>query len=307
MFYTITLNPTVDRLLFLEGNLVKGKNNRLRKVAYDIGGKGHHGSYAMNQLGVQNQALGFCGTTNESKLAAILSDKGIDYDFVEVQGKATRESYVILEENVGGSILITEKGFPVTNDAIELLHEKIGSKVLATDRVLIAGSLPPGFELHHLEDLLTQLKEIGCFIACDLSGGALKKAAEMGVDFIKPNRFEIQELIPSDDHFLDHVKDLSKQIDYIVVSLGKDGSICSHAGELYEVKTPTVQIVNDTGAGDCFVGTFLAGLSLHKSLEENLSFASGCAASQVQHNDSTTFSIKDAQELQKEVTVTKLA
>lgn len=306
MIYTITLNPTIDRLLFLEGTLTKGKNNRLRKVAYDIGGKGHHGSYAMNQLGVKNQALGFSGTINASKLEKILSDKGIIYDFVEVYGKPTRESYVILEEGIGGSILITEKGFNITDYDIELLYEKIEKKVQEEDMVLIAGSLPPEFELRDLEDLVKRLKKIGCFIACDLSGEALKKAVEIGVDFIKPNRFEIEELIPSGDNFLDHIKELSKKVDYVIVSLGKDGSVCSHAGEVHQVSVPTVELVNDTGAGDCFVGTFLASLSLSKPLTECLSLASACAANQVQYNDSTTFNIKDARKLQKEVTVKKL-
>lgn len=306
MIYTITLNPTIDRLLFLEGTLTKGKNNRLRKVAYDIGGKGHHGSYAMNQLGAKNQALGFCGTTNQSKLEKILSQKGIDHDFVEVFGKPTRESYVILEEGVGGSILITERGFQITDYDSELLYEKIEQKVQAEDLVLIAGSLPPGFDLQQLVTLLKQLKQIGCFIACDLSGEALTKAVEIGVDFIKPNRFEIQELIPSDADFQDAVRDLSKKVDYVVVSLGKDGSMCSHADELYEVSTPDVKLINDTGAGDCFVGTFLASLSLNQPLEECLSLASACAADHVQYNDSTTFNLKDARKLQKEVTVKKM-
>ncbi|SFH65460.1 1-phosphofructokinase family hexose kinase [Pisciglobus halotolerans] len=306
MIYTVTLNPTIDRLLFLEGTLTKGKNNRLEKIAYDIGGKGHHGSYAMNQQKVKNQALGFCGTTNENKLEKILADKDIQHDFVEVYGKATRESYVILEAEVGGSILITEKGFRVTDYDSELLYEKIESKVQKDDIVLIAGSLPPGFELNDLEDLLNRLKKIGCFIACDLSGEALKKAVEIGVNFIKPNRFEIQELIPSEANFLDRLRELSKKIDYVIVSLGKDGSICSHAGELLQVSTPIVGLVNDTGAGDCFVGTFLASFSLKKPLKECLSLASACAADHIQYSDSTTFSIKAARKLQKKVTIQTL-
>lgn len=306
MIYTITLNPSIDRLLFLEGTLTKGKNNRLQKIAYDIGGKGHHGSYAMNQLDVKNLALGFSGTTNENKLTKVLADKGVQHDFVEVYGKATRESYVLLESDASGSTLITEKGFKVTNYDIELLSQKIESKVMPNDMVLLAGSLPQGFDLTNLEDILNQLKEIGCFIACDFSGEALKKAVSMSVNFIKPNRYEVQSLIPSDGSFLDHIRELSKQVDYVIVSMGKEGSICSYGDTLLQVSAPTVSVVNDTGAGDCFVGTFLANLSLKKPLEECLSFASACAASQVQYSDSSTFKIKQATILQKKVTVKKL-
>ncbi|MGB3160592.1 MAG: 1-phosphofructokinase family hexose kinase [Carnobacterium sp.] len=306
MIYTITLNPAIDRLLFLEGSLTKEKNNRLQKITYDLGGKGHHGSYAMSRLEIDNQALGFCGTTNKNKLEKILLEKEINHDLIDVYGKPTRESYVILEADISGSILITERGFQITNYDIELLNEQIERKVNATDIVLIAGSLPPGYELEDLAELLGLLKKIGCFIACDLSGDALKKAVDMEVNFIKPNRFEIQELISSEKTMLDNLKELSKKVDYIIVSQGSEGSICSHAGEFYQVTTPKVVAINDTGAGDCFVGSFLSGLSLNKPLTECLAFASACAASKVQHNDSTTFSVKEARILQKKITVKKL-
>lgn len=306
MIYTITLNPAIDRLLFLEETLIKEKNNRLRKISYDLGGKGHHGSYTMSQLNVKNQALGFCGTTNKSKLEKILIQKGIDHDLIDVYGKPTRESYVILEAEVSGSILITEKGFHITSYDIELLNEQIRKKVNATDMVLIAGSLPPGYKLADLEELIKMLKKIGCFIACDLSGDALKKAVEMEVNFIKPNRFEIQELIALDNTTVENLKELSKKVEYVIVSKGSEGSLCSYARNIYQVSTPKVVAVNDTGAGDCFVGSFLSSLSLNKPLKNCLSFASACAASKVQHHDSTTFSVKEARILQKEVTVKKI-
>lgn len=303
MIYTITLNPAIDRLLFLEKTLVKEKNNRLSKIDYDLGGKGHHGSFAMSKLGVKNQALGFCGTTNKSKLEKILQEKGINHDLVEVYGKPTRESYVILEASVSGSILITEKGFRVSSYDIELLTEQLEEKIQEDDMVLIAGSLPPGFELRDLEELLQLLKKKNCFIACDLSGAALAKAVEVGVNFVKPNAFEIQEIVSEENSLLDNLKELSKKVEYIVVSQGSEGSICSHDGELYQITAPKVVAVNDTGAGDCFVGSFLGSLSLGKPLVESLAFASGCAASKVQYTNSTSFSVKEAKRLQKEVQI----
>ena len=125
MIYTITLNPTIDRLLYLEEILTKEKNNRLESIAYDLGGKGHHGSYAMSKLEVENQALGFCGTTNKGQLEKILEQKNINHDLVDVYGKPTRESYVIVEKGVSGSILITERGYEVSSYDKSLLVDKI--------------------------------------------------------------------------------------------------------------------------------------------------------------------------------------
>lgn len=306
MIYTITLNPTIDRLLYLEDELTKEKNNRLESIAYDLGGKGHHGSYAMSKLGVENLALGFCGTTNKNKLEKILEDKGINHDFVEIYGKPTRESYVILEKNISGSILITERGYAVSSYDKSLLFDKIEEKVEAEDTVLIAGSMPPGFEITDLEKLLELLKGIGCFIACDLSGEALKTAVKAGVNFIKPNRFEIQELSTQGESLVDTVKELTKTIEYVIVSQGGKGSLCGHGNEFYQIGVPTVVVVNDTGAGDCFVGSFLASLAQKKSFVDALTLATACSASKVQHKDSTSFNVRDAQNLQKKVTVEKV-
>ena len=306
MIYTITLNPTIDRMLHLEGELTKEKNNRLESIAYDLGGKGHHGSFAMGKLGVENQALGFCGATNKSQLEKILDQKNINHDLVDIYGKPTRESYVILEKDISGSILITEKGYNVSSYDKSLLFDKIEAKVKANDTVLIAGSMPPGFEIKDLEKLIDLLNKIGCFIACDLSGEALKAAVKAGVNFIKPNRFEILDIAEQGKSLLDTVKELTKTIDYVIVSQGGAGSLCGHDNEFYQISPPSVVVKNDTGAGDCFVGSFLASLTQQKTFAEALTFATACSASKVQHNDSTSFSVKDAQNLQKKVTIKKL-
>ena len=306
MIYTITLNPTIDRLLYLEEVLTKEKNNRLESVAYDLGGKGHHGSYAMSKLEVENQALGFCGTTNKRQLEKILEQKNINHDLVDVYGKPTRESYVIVEKGVSGSILITERGYEVSSYDKSLLVDKIEEKVKPEDTVLIAGSMPPGFEIKDLEQLITLLNKVGCFIACDLSGEALKAAVKAGVNFIKPNRFEILELANHGQSLLDTVKELTKTIDYVIVSQGGSGSLCGHGNEFYQISPPTIVVKNDTGAGDCFVGSFLASLMQKKSFVDSLTFATACSASKVQHIDSTSFSVKDAQNLQKKVLVEKV-
>ncbi len=40
MIYTITLNPAIDRLLFIQGELEKRKTNRVKKTEFDCGERG---------------------------------------------------------------------------------------------------------------------------------------------------------------------------------------------------------------------------------------------------------------------------
>ena len=102
------------------------------------------------------------------------------------------------------------------------------------------------------------------------------------------------------------MKELTKTIDYVIVSQGGAGSLCGHENEFYQIKPPAVVVKNDTGAGDCFVGSFLASITQQKSFVDALTFATACSASKVQYNDSSSFSVKDAENLQKKVVVEKI-
>ncbi|CZQ98368.1 carbohydrate kinase pfkb [Trichococcus palustris] len=306
MIYTITLNPAIDRLLFIGEELVKRKTNRISKVTYDLGGKGLHGSYVMSKLKIDNLAMGLCGTNNKAALYDILTEKNIRHEFTEVADESTRECYIVLEEGVSGSTMFTEKGLVVSEFEKRNLLEKVRQKVTSQDMVLIAGSLPQNYLISDLEELLYVLKDSGCFIACDLSGEALLKAVEVGVHFIKPNEFELQEIVSKNQSLTENLEALSERVDCVIASQGEKGSFCQYQGEQFQVIAPKVEEVNDTGAGDCFVGAFLSMFYLKKPIEECLRFASGCAASKVKNNDSTSFDIEDALDLQREVTINRL-
>lgn len=306
MIYTITLNPAIDRLLYLEEKMESRKTNRIREVAYDIGGKGTHASHVMSQLNVHHLALGFIGDANDSKFKKILKAKHINDDFTVVRGQATRECYIIIDRHKTGTTMLTEKGMTISEEDKHAFIENLKLKVKQDDIVLIAGSLPINFTLNDLRKLFGVLKEAGCFIACDLSGEALKLAVEMAVDFIKPNEFELNELNSTNENTIDYLKSLNNNIQYIVASLGEKGSYCVHDRKVYRVLPPKVKEVNDTGAGDCFVGAFLSGLYKKLSIPETLKLASACAASKVMHHDSSTFSLEDALSMKEQVKITEI-
>ncbi|MTW85982.1 hexose kinase [Virgibacillus dakarensis] len=306
MIYTITLNPAIDRLLYLERVMESRKTNRIIDVAYDIGGKGTHGSYTISKLGVDNVALGFMGDLNADKFQQVLTSKKITHDFCLVKGQATRECYIVIDRNTSGTTMLTEKGLTIPRHSVERFLDMLKTRVNSNDMVLIAGSLPTGFELPDLEKMITILKEAGCFIACDLSGETLKMAVELNVDFIKPNEFELTDLNEDGKDQIDFLRSLNNKIKYVVASLGEDGSYCIYNQEVYKVIPPKVKELNDTGAGDCFVGAFLAGVSKGYSIKETIRLASACAASKVTHSDSSTFDLEDIEKLKTQVEINRI-
>ncbi|MBD1382803.1 1-phosphofructokinase family hexose kinase [Metabacillus arenae] len=304
MIYTITLNPAIDKIIEVDGHLTKKKTNRVRKHEYDLGGKGLHVSNVMNQFGVENTALGFIGERNERLMLKILDEKGIHHQLIREPDKETRECIVILDDSKDGSTMITGAGFEISYERFGKLLSFIQKKVQEEDVVVVAGSLPPDMCMTQFEQLLMQIKQTSCFLACDLSGDALKKAVEVGVDFIKPNQHEIQDLeLPKDVPLIGQLEQLARNIQYVVVSLGEKGCYMAHKDSIYKIMAPAVEEVNDTGAGDVFVGAFIAQLAKRAPLETMIRYAVGCSASKVTHRNCTDFDIEHAKSLFQQIKI----
>ncbi|MBF2480583.1 1-phosphofructokinase family hexose kinase [Listeria seeligeri] len=307
MIYTITLNPAIDRLLFINGELEKRKTNRVIKTAFDCGGKGLHVSGVLSKFGIKNEALGIAGSNNLDQLYAILEEKHINHDFLVEAGTSTRECFVVLSDDTNGSTMIPEAGFSVSQTNKTNFLKQIAKKVKKEDMVVIAGSPPPHYTLSDFKELLETVKNTGAFLACDSSGDYLKLAVQLGVDFIKPNEEEVVAILAEKTESLEeNIRSLALKIPCLVVSLGGKGSICAHNGKLYQAIPPVVKERNDTGAGDVFVGAFIAGLAMNMPIMETLKVATGCSASKVMQLDSSSFDLEAAGQLKNQVSIIQL-
>lgn len=83
------------------------------------------------------------------------------------------------------------------------------------------------------------------------------------------------------DEALASLKKDYPNLEYIFLTLGKDGSRCIHKDEDVSVKGKTVVSIDNTGAGDSFCGAMLHCLlhdDFRKSMKEKLDFANSAAA-----------------------------
>jgi ribokinase len=67
----------------------------------------------------------------------------------------------------------------------------------------------------------------------------------------------------------------------VVVTLGAEGALLSTGGAIAHVSAPEVRTVDTTGAGDCFVGWFSAGIAEGLSVEDAVQRACRAAALKV--------------------------
>ena len=89
MIYTVTFNPALDYVVWLD-SLLPGRINRARREAVQYGGKGINVSTVLHNLGVDNVALGFLAGFTGRALEEGLREAGLRTDFIWLPQGLTR-------------------------------------------------------------------------------------------------------------------------------------------------------------------------------------------------------------------------
>ncbi|MCO7128350.1 1-phosphofructokinase family hexose kinase [Sporolactobacillus shoreicorticis] len=311
MIYTVTLNPAIDHIIHVKDELTRGKNNHVLESYNDIGGKGTHVSVVLSCLETQNKATGFIGEQGKNELYALLRERKVIPDFFVLPNRSVRQNYVLMDETHAGSFMITHTGPTITSEEIKLFTADLVSKLAPDDLVVFAGNPSKLINANVYRSILERVKETGAQLIIDASGEYLKEAIKVTPTLIKPNQFEFAELtkktITSIDDTIGAMENSNlPNIDYIIVSLGKEGSLLFHNNSIYRVTPPKVNTVNDTGCGDAFVGGIVYALYKKFAVKDMLTFATSVSASKAMQPTSSGFVPSEASLLREQVAFEKI-
>ncbi len=256
MIVTVTMNPAIDKTVEI-GSLVPGGLNRIHKVEYDAGGKGINVSKTIKELGGESIATGFLAGNAGKTIEAVLREKGIQSDFIWVDGE-TRTNTKVLEDN-GEVTELNEPGPEITQEQLDALICKLKDYAKEDVLFVLSGSIPSGIKIDLYERLIRILHEKGAQVLLDADGCMFRQALDAVPDIIKPNRAELEEYMgidyrASERDLVDTARELrEKGIQTVAVSMGKSGALLVRDG--YEVKCPglSVNAHSTVGAGDAMV------------------------------------------------------
>lgn len=301
MIYTVTLNTAVDRIVQIHGRLTRKANNKTKSVKYDIGGKATHVSVVLSALNIPNIATGVIGGETGNQMVRLMELKGVNCKFLKQENCETRESIILVDESGEGSYMITQKGFPLSEDSIDRLKRFLVENVKKEDIVVFAGSPPHELNVEIYGTLLAIAKNQGAKLVVDAAGPYLKKALDYCPYLIKPNEFEYQEFInlkcETIEEYVDALKTHELNTEVTIVSLGKRGALAKKGDEIVHVIPPTIHEVNETGAGDFFVGGLVAKIYENASVEDMLRMAAAIGASKAMQEESASFNLCDIEDL----------
>ncbi|MDO4440989.1 MAG: 1-phosphofructokinase family hexose kinase [Moraxella sp.] len=281
----ITLNPAIDMTVAVDG-LSVGSVNRATDTWSNAAGKGLNAAQILSDLGFETLSSGFLGADNaaifdklfaEREQLAQSKDVGSVRDaFVRVAGQ-TRTNIKLID---GGTTTdINGKGFVVNAADKARLIQKIADVAGECDAILVAGSLPQGFNEQDFDELLTFLTSIHDKVAVDVSGRALTIALKHRLWLIKPNNDELFEVFgePADTLSEQAALVANLNIDNVVVSMGEKG-VHWFSKNIYRATPPTMTVKSTVGAGDTLVAGMMAGLLQNKAPQDILARATALSA-----------------------------
>jgi len=267
MITTITLNPALDRLLST-GEIEMGEANRVERKFDFPAGKGVDVAKVLSDMGREVSATGFLGGHAAGAFEACFTRKGIRNAFVSIAGE-TRVNIQLFEEG-GRRTELLEQGPIVSADECRRLNWTIEALAPQSRVVTLCGSAPRGISLEYYCELIRNLKEHGCIVIVDASGKLLPAALEEKPHMIKPNRYEMQQLMgkpdATDEEIIAYGRNLVEDgIPYVMVSLGGDGSMLICKEGVYKANAPKVDVQTTLGCGDTAVASM--AMSFYDGLE----------------------------------------
>lgn len=260
MIYTLTFNPSLDYILTVP-NFTCGMVNRTTEEAVYPGGKGVNVSLVLNNLGVENTALGFLAGFTGDKLKELLEEKGIRTDFLPVAKGMTR---INVKLHSGQETEINGQGPAIVREDIEKLYEKL-DQLKEGDILVMAGSIPDVMPKTIYMDIMERLQKKRLKIVVDATKDLLVNVLQYRPFLIKPNHHELGEIFKTEIrekedavHYAKRLKE--KGAENVLVSMAGDGAVLAAAdGNVYQTKAPKGKAVNTVGAGDSMVAGFIAG------------------------------------------------
>ncbi len=283
MIATITLNPSLDEHITVDGLVVEETNRWVRRHRY-AGGKGIDVSRAIHEMHGVSIAYGFIGGGNGRTVEILLDEEGVLFNFTPIQ-QETRTNFIITDTKTSQQTRIGAPGPRISKNELERFLKKMRTIRPSPDLVAAGGSVPPGVPASIYYDVVNEAKGFGVRTILDSEGQWLEEGIRAKPYLIKPNVHEAEALLkrelPTEEAIIEAAHELRERgIEVVVISRGKDGIIASTKGGLCKAVPPPVKVRSAVGAGDCTIAGLALKLAYGEPLIEacRLAVAMGTAA-----------------------------
>ncbi len=310
MITTVTLNASVDKAYHMDRDIGGGEVMRVAECRNSAGGKGLNVARIVKLCGEDVLTTGLAGGFNGAYLESMLKEDGLRCAFQRIAGE-TRSCINILDPKFGSTEFL-EPGCDVTPQEEEIfLTETFPAALRSCAVVTLSGSVTKGMSADIYRRLVETAKALGKAVILDTSGETLTEGLKGLPTMVKPNKEELEallgETVETEEDCLRAADKLRERgIDYVVVSLGKDGSMMVCPEGAYVARPPKIEAVNTVGCGDSMVAAFAVGMDRNSDSENLLRFASAVATANALSSETGSFRQEDLDSLLSRTEVSKI-
>lgn len=260
MIYTVTLNPSIDYIVWLD-KLTSGITNRTTSEEYYYGGKGINVSMVLAELDLDSTAYGFvAGFTGKAIENGIRNDHIIT-DFIKLKNGISR---INIKIKAGEETEINCQGPHIDETELERLLQKI-DRISTGDTLILAGSIPNTMPDDVYERMMERIRFKDVRIVVDATKKLLVNSLKYRPFLIKPNRQELSEIfnveVKTEEDIVHYAKELQKLgARNVLISLGGEGAmLIDENGNKHKAGVLKEKVINTVGSGDSMVAGFVAG------------------------------------------------
>ena len=319
MILCVTLNPCVDRTLFVD-KLDLDRIIAARRSKCIPGGKGNNVARVLRTLGLPVDSFVLLGGhTGRLIEETIRQQDGITPFVFWTQGP-TREVITVVEEGSNRQVAFKEPGADLTPSECRDLALMLRILVAQYEWVVFSGSVPCPELDHTYHDLIHAVRRAGGKAVLDSSGKALARGLSARPYLFKANLEEAAYVfgkpVAREEDIWTCALSLSPKetpqtegfcADVVAVTAGKQGAYVVHGGDRWRALPPAVPAVNPVGSGDSFLGGLIAGLAQGASFDDSLRLAVAAGAANAARWDAATFTRADVENIAPQVQVRRLS
>lgn len=263
MILTVTLNPSVDKIVEIPGFTI-GAMNTITNTTTQPGGKGVNVGMMLRALGHEVVAIGIAGDGPGRMVQNALRDSGITTSFTLVEGK-TRTNTAIIDPRAGTITHLRQQGPEVTPDDLEELRGTYTRLLGNADMVVIAGSLPPGAEPSFTAELVRLAVHKGVRVTANVREPLMSSLLPARPYLAEPDLRNVSSFAGHD--MTDHagrvalVREIAGHAELAVVNAGDEALIVS-GDEAHMISLPTCDLRGQIRLDDALIaGMIDASLS----------------------------------------------
>ncbi len=304
MIYTVTLNPSLDRIIDID-ELIYDDVNQILEDKRRVSGKAIDVARVIRELGGYSCLLGLVGGYNGLEIEGRLINEGIVCDLSRLSNE-TRTNIIIHQRRKKLQTLFSAPEPQVSPVELSAFYSKL-CDVPRDSYVVISGNVPPGISDNFYAQVITALGRKNVRVALDADGEVLRRGLKAKPYLIKPNIHEFGRLVEKNVRDVDEI---IKSIDpylafapYIVVSMGAKGAVAVSRDERYQAVPPKVNVKSSIGAGDALLGGLVYGLSEGLGLRDALVLGVACGTASALNGGGVYCSKEDVESIKKEVLV----